>query len=45
MPDESRAITGEKHSGVGMLGRNILTLCYELVIGPDHQVENPFEVR
>ena len=33
------------HNGVGMLGRNILTLCYELVIGPDHQVENPFEVR
>lgn len=33
------------HNGVGMLGSNILTLCYELVIGPDHQVENPFEVR
>ena len=33
------------HNGVGMLGRNILTLCYELLIDPDHQVENPFEVR
>ena len=33
------------HNGVGMLGRNILTLCYELLIEPHHQVENPFEVR
>lgn len=33
------------YNGVGMLGRNILTLCYDLVIGPDHQVENPFEVQ
>lgn len=33
------------HNGVGMLGRQVLTLCYEQIIGPDHVTENPFEVK
>ena len=32
-------------NGVGALGRDILTLCYERIIDPFHQVEDPFEVR
>ena len=32
-------------NGVGVLGRDILTLCYERIIDPFHQVEDPFEVR
>ena len=31
-------------NGVGMLGRQILTICYDEIIGPAHQTENPFAV-
>ena len=33
------------HNGVGMLGRRILTLCYEQIINPTHQREDPFAVE
>lgn len=32
-------------NGIGVLGREILTLCYQEIIDPLHQVEDPFEVR
>ena len=33
------------YNGVGMLGRQILSLCYEQLIDPTHEAEDPFEVR
>ena len=33
-----------EEDGVGLLGREVLTLCYESVIGPDPVVEDPFLV-
>lgn len=30
------------YNGVGMLGRQILTICYKYVIDPDHEVQDPF---
>lgn len=33
------------HNGVGMLGRQIMRLCYELIITPAHAVEDPFLVE
>ena len=33
------------YNGVGMLGRQVLTLCYNEIIGPDHVTEDPFQVE
>jgi len=33
------------HNGVGMLGRVVLSLCYEWVIGDGHVAEDPFAVE
>ena len=33
------------YNGVGMLGRQVMRLCYELLITPTHAVEDPFLVE
>ena len=33
------------HNGVGMLGRVIMRICYNRVVNPTHETENPFAVE
>jgi len=33
------------HNGVGMLGRQVLSICYEHIIEPNHRTEDPFAVE
>ena len=33
------------HNGVGMLGRQVLSLCYEHIIDPTHETQDPFAVE
>lgn len=33
------------HNNVGMLGRQILSICYEHIIDPTHETEDPFAVE
>ena len=32
------------HNGVGMLGRAVMRICYDQIIDPVHEMENPFAV-
>jgi len=33
------------HNGVGMLGRVIMRICYNRIVNPTHETENPFAVE
>ena len=36
---------GSMHNGVGMLGRVVMRICYNRVVNPTHETENPFAVE